>query len=410
MRTHNLVFRASLAAVLLAAAGCGSGGKKTEPTPDLPVTVAPVEPPVVWEKDQTLEAAAAAFAKTVEKSINRGDARFMQAHMDYAGMLKAAAEPWKLPPSSLEGIEKKFVESGMAATLALETSRGAAVKLLRLREVDGQWRAMLRMLSRDGLQYHELYLAPDASRTLKIVDACSYLSGTKASDSLRHFLLPLAVEKDKAVLDQLTPSERAFVENISAVSYLQTKMLSGDYTEALKIYESLPDAVKSDPEVAQMRFACARQHGTDDYLKAIEDFRTRFAGKGLTDLLLIKYFFAAGREPEGFEALDRLDKAVGGDGLLDHFRAKAYKKLNDTPKAKAFAHKALEADPTIEYAYYMLMDYALAEKDYVETTRLLDEFEKHMPQATLNLEQEKTFAEFLKSKEYEDWMKRRALR
>jgi tetratricopeptide (TPR) repeat protein len=410
VRKPYRVLQTCAAAALLLSAGCGLGGKKTDAPPDLPVTEPPVEPPVVWEKDQTLEAASTAFAKTVEKSINRGDPRFMQAHMDYAGMLKAAADAWKLPASSIAEFEKKFATAGMPATLAQETGRGAAIKLLRLREVDGQWRAMLRLLSRDGLQYHELYLAPDAQRTIKIVDACSYLSGTKASETLRHFLLPLAVEKDKAVLDKITPAERAFAENVSAVAYLQSKMLSGDYTEALKVYGGLPEAVKADPEVAQMRFACARKHGKDDYLKAIEDFRTRFGGKGVTDLLLIKYYFVAEREPEGLEALDRLDKAVGGDGMLDYFRAKTSRKLNDAPKAKALAHKALEADPTLDRAYYLLFDYSLEEKDYTETTRLLDEFEKHVPQATLNLEQEKTFADFLKSKEYEEWMKRRALR
>ncbi|MCW8132487.1 MAG: hypothetical protein KIS92_19220 [Planctomycetota bacterium] len=396
------------AAVLAALAGCGSG-KKESSIPDLPTNLPPLDAAVIWDRKQPLSEPATAFAKIVERTINRGDERFMQTHMDYAGMLGLAAQAWKLPPKEIVAqYEKKAREGGLPAMLARESNRGAVMTFLRVREDGDRRRALFRTVSRDGVQYFEATLAPDEHGAITIVDTYSHVSGMTSVDTLKRFLAPIALERNKDVLAELTPVERAYSENISGVAYLQMKMLEGNYADAVKIFTEFPREVKLVPEVVLMHISCTRQlNDRQAYADALQYFCDTFADHPGLDLMRLKLAFAKEKYKEALAPLDRLEEKVGPDGMLDYLRAQAYVQLKDLPKARACAQKAIEHDPTIERAYYLLLDATLEKKDYDETIRLLEKMEKNVSPLLLNLEQEATFKEFLQTDAYKHWLERR---
>lgn len=400
--------RIAIVGLLLALglAGCGKGEKPLPADPVLVTPPPPVDPSVVWGKDQPIQTAYTEFAKLVEKTISRGDPRFMLEHMDYPQMLKLAREKLSIPHSDIVELEKRMKDAGMPAALARELQFGAQFCFVRLRELNGEWRALYRLLGRDGVQYHELILRTNEQREIRIADAYSHHSGARVSEWVYRFMLPLAAQQNKQFAATLSADEQVFAEHINAIAGMQDLMLNARYREALSSYEVMPEGLKRQRDVAVMRIACAKQAGQAEYAEALKDFCKRFEGDPHTDLALLKAYVVLKQDDLAFKAIDRFEKTIGGEAYIDQIRAFMYYRREDYTKARTHARKALEADPRIIRAYYVLFDCALFEKNYAEVSRLLDELNKNLPDNNLNLEQESNFKDFLQSQEYRDWLEK----
>ena len=102
-------------------------------------------------------------------------------------------------------------------------------------------------------------------------------------------------------------------------------------------------------------------------------------------------------------AVDRLEKAVGGDPYLDVIRAGIHLAQGDAGAARRLARQAVDGDGTLPDGYWALVNVSLADKRFDETARLLDLLREQFQLEFGDLTQIPEYAEFVQSPEYRQW-------
>jgi hypothetical protein len=118
-------------------------------------------------------------------------------------------------------------------------------------------------------------------------------------------------------------------------------------------------------------------------------------------------FLLRGEHDKSLAALDRLEKAVGGDMFLDVMRGNILFAKGDTDAAKRHGNKAIKADPSLYAGHDLLLTIALKENDHAETARRLAVFQDRFNMDFGDLSGAEGMAAFRQSPEYKAWLNRK---
>lgn len=354
--------------------------------------------------DAAVERDRTAFAHDLERAVNARDAAFVDAALDREVLIDRALRGLTLS----KGTEAE-IRAGIAGNLAIGKAicgglgDGGTYKFLRLVRADGEQAAVFRSVVGERFTYHELTLAGGGDRPVRIADVYGYLGGEKTSATWRRLVLPVAAEKDKGFLEKLVGKENEFVANAPKLMSMQQAFQSGRFAEALATYGSMPQSMREEKMVLLMRLRAAEQVGEKEHAAALEDIVRLFGDDPAMSLALL-FAFAARRDyPKALAAVDRIEKGVGGDPYLHLQRTAIFRLTGRREAARAEAEKALAEEPTLGSAYWQLIQLALEEKRWSDVTGLLSALEKQGAQIP-DLSREPSFAEFVKSKDYEAWI------
>ena len=106
--------------------------------------------------------------------------------------------------------------------------------------------------------------------------------------------------------------------------------------------------------------------------------------------------------------VDQLDKSVGGDPYLDLMRANLLVEKKDYAKARQHLAKLETWNSQLVDTQWVYVAISLAEKNHDETARLLNKVADEFGIEIQDLTAIPEYAEFVKSPQYEAWMKSRA--
>jgi hypothetical protein len=98
---------------------------------------------------------------------------------------------------------------------------------------------------------------------------------------------------------------------------------------------------------------------------------------------------------------------VGGDPYLNVLRASFRLQEKDYPAAMELAQKAIDGDPKLLDAYFVQVSCALGEKNFVRAVELLKTINENFKVEFNDFTADPTYAEFVQSPEYADWMESR---
>jgi tetratricopeptide (TPR) repeat protein len=310
-----------------------------------------------------------------------------------------------------DNFKKAMSEGGKQSAVTLPSEiiksleAGGSYKLLRIHEVDGEVRALFRLLSEAGVNYHDIVLIARKDGDIAIADVHIAIAGEFMSQTIKRFMFQTIALDPKKIQDpgEIPQEILASAKQLAGLAQMASKQ---QFAELLKEWQKLPDAMKKDKGVFMFRFIAAQalmDKDPDGYANTIEDYQKLFPNDPTSDLILIDTRLIKKQFKELHESFNRIDKAIGPDAYINVLRAIAYKEEKKFAEAKLAGEKAVKAEPELGPAYDILLLISVETKKYDHTVYWLTEIEKRFNSPLDEALMAADFEDFRKSAEYKLW-------
>ncbi len=389
--------------------------------PDPPLLPDSALPPARTTKTPAQTAAKAitaeeakTWAVALQRAVRRQDVDAFNALVDWdAFMEKATALPGSSP--QLKEFRTEFSRNLKSATMSNASGFGRAImsgiqgsgdyRAFRIQSAGGQTRVLFRLISSTGaLNYHDWVLGRSKSGAVVGVECYIFLVGEMYSQNLRRSFLPLAHKSGGASIDNLSGPEKDFVEHFGQFALMGQYTRERNWRQALNLYKELPASVQESKPAMTMRLLATQSISDSEYLATIDEFRKHYPNDPMIDLISVDAYVLRKSFDKALEAIDRVDKAIGGDPYLKVLRGNVLLRENKLKEASEMVQNALVTDPNLLRAYYALIDISLAAHNYADTVKWLKKAESlHVTFGDLTAV--KAFEGFVKSPEYKEWLK-----
>lgn len=377
---------------------------------------APPEDPLAKYQRASAEQAKT-IGEAIEKGFAEGHPEVFDSYLDFDAMAVRLAQMMELTGETqkgfIDGFKKGVVrKESMGKQIQLSFGEGASMKFLRAHAVGQQQRAVLRILSEDGMvNFYDLVVSVDPSGTPRVTDMENYATGELLSESMRSLMGTMLKDVKKSFFERLLtkrdPKKDAQLEAVSTeMPKIRGALAAGKHAEAMQMFNALPPEVQSTRVGMITRMSCAQGMGDAEYERALDSINTAFPDDPSLALLQVDRHFLKKDWAKALEALKRVSRGVGGDAYLDTMQATVLMEVPDLDGAERMARRAIKTEPTLLKAWWTAVGVAIAQKDHAETANLLTEIEQRFDLALSDLQGEELYAEFVRSKEYRAWMKR----
>jgi tetratricopeptide (TPR) repeat protein len=357
------------------------------------------------------------FAKLLEKAVKSRDVAAFNQMIDWDAIVSRATTP----PEGSKAFNDMFVlhtkqdlmnpPYGIATQTAKLIGEGGDFRCLRIHTMDGAKRLVFRLLvpKKPSLDYFEFVLSRRADGAVLASDYYSFRSGEMVSQRIRENYRRVASVASRALnRSKLTRDESDVVANNLKVAEMEALANSHDGRRALEIYAQLPETLRNEKGVLLTRLSAANSLGTGskEYDEALQAIETALPGDPCLDFVLVDYYSSRRQYDKLRAAIDRLDTRVGGDPQQDARRALSYIPERNYKLARKYAQKAIEAEDSLFLPYLVLLQIALVEKNFDEVSRLMTLMEDKSLMEFPDLTTNPAYAEFVKSPQYQAWLRK----
>ena len=354
------------------------------------------------------EEACLEFARGVEKLTSAGDPKGIDGALDLERLLDRAVAGVEGKQETIDGFREglgKGFSIGTATVKALEAQ--GHYRFLRLRAVEGETRALFRLVTGGSFNYHEYLLKAGPGGRVRAVDLYVHLSGEWISATFRRALVT-ALAAEPGALAKLAGKENIFLKHLSTYTAFFRSVREGRNEEALRLYDEFPPELRNDKSILVMRCTASNHVGPQEAAAALKDFQKAHPKDPSLLLLSLGPSVHAGEHDRALRILDELGEAVGGDPYLHVQRAEVLVVAKKLKEAREAGKKAAEQEPSLPDAYWVLIGISLRAKDWPDTVRWLDAVESKLKIGIRDLKEIPDYAEFVKTPEYEAWAKKRS--
>ena len=365
---------------------------------------------------QPTEAECKKWGKALEAAVRKDDLEGFNELVDWNRLVDTATGVAGASPG-LAAKRAAFIHGVMGSLRSNSTSFGAKIaaeakfgsyKLLRVQLVDGRRRAVFRLLTGAGaLNYHGFFFDPVPGKPLRAIDCYVFLMGEPLTKVLRRSFLPY-VALDRSGMSHLTTADKDVVTHPAEMLELAQLINAKKFTEALNRYKRLPPSMQKSKSMLALRLQAAQRTSEEEYLQAIDTFRKEYPGDVMIDLISLDAYVLRQQLDQALEALDRIDKAVGGDPYLKTLHAVILTKEGQPGPAQKFAEQAVTEEPTLLNAHNFLLTLSIQNGDFDTTLRELGTLETQFGIKFRDLATVPSFAEFVASPQYQIWLKSHA--
>jgi tetratricopeptide (TPR) repeat protein len=347
---------------------------------------------------------AKAFAQRIAGAIQRGEGAMLDGAIDMDALLERSYRGLEASDTSKRefalGVKKSF---GFGALISKEIEQSGSYELLRVRAVKGKQRALFRLISPSGVNYHDMELEPTRDgKGQRVVDIFIFLSGEWLSETMRRAFLPVVAHEKRGA----GGAQNAFMDNLPKITELSTAVRNHDHARVLAIYKTLPPEVQKDRNVMLMYYQAASKAGDAEYAKALSAIQKAFPNDPALDLLLFDDYFLKKNYDGALAAVARVRRALGGDAYLDFLEGNIHYSKGDHEGAKVRLNRAIASEPDLVDPYWTLITISLEQRQWDETARLLDLVEQNAGVELQDVGTVAEYAEFAKSKAYQAWKQR----
>lgn len=346
------------------------------------------------------------FALRLEKVINAQDRKALVALFDQTAFIDRVVRGVTRPDDFRARFGDQFKRTGtrIIGEFVDVVRNGGACKFLRVRRVNGEYRAVFRVLIDNGLNYADFILTPARDSGPKIADLYMAVTGELSSQTAARVAVNVMRElRGKAVGVEIRDG---LLDNMAAVRQFMALVREKQPEKALKAWAKLPAKLKREKFVAVLRVMAASSLMDDDpagYQAAIDDFLKHFPNDSAADLIGLDGLYLRKKYADCHRTLDRINRAVGGDPYLNVYHGCISLMEKKPAAARRSAELALDAEPDLVPAYAVLMQAAAIGKNYPEATRLLALLTTKYQCDANELTADPAYAEYLKSPEYKTW-------
>lgn len=332
----------------------------------------------------------------------KGDAATMANIFDWNEISNRAVASVDADPDLRRGFIQGMVETkeNLPKQIIQEMGKDGTYQLVRLRTIDGEERAIMRLEGRSGFNYHELWFH-HVGNELRVADVYPYSAGELFSQTLRRTFVAAAASKNKGLLQQLTPSEKDYVAHRDEIRQLG-QFARTNPVQALEVYRQLPASLQEEKIILLLRITAAVSVSKEEYLASVEDFRKHHPNDPAVTIVSIGSFDANGDPDEAMAAIDRLDKVVGGDAFLEIQRAGVCLATGDVEGGKRHLRLCTEKNGQIKQAHIMLIALTIRERTFTETLAALKRADQAFKVG--DLRNRPLYEPFVNSPQHEEWL------
>jgi len=369
-----------------------------------------VEAPPI-SRDNQVDKEFIASVNILIKAINERDLESFGNRLNIAELAIRVAEFQVANPSErkrfvaeYERRKTNFIESIFRN---LEKSDTQAKFLKTVSDTSGP-RALVRLNMGDtGYDYWELELKLADDGVYKLVDWYQYTTGQLISTSVGA-ITNLMSKPDQGLLAKLFGG-RKFDENIYAIfQNISTAMKSANYKDAMSEFEKLPEDVKTSRIMCSVGINIANISGDEAlYRRMLARLDKYFANDPSAAFSLLDYHIYQQDYDKALKSIDAIEQRVGNDALIYLLKANIYLLKNNYKKAVELANQAITTEPDFEDAYHALSLSYVKQKRYKDAIEIFNIMADQFGYAFTrgNFEDNEEFKEFVKSREFNKWIK-----
>ena len=294
---------------------------------------------------------------------------------------------------------------GMGGGVLREMENGGSYKLLRIHEVNGRWRAFFRLLgSDDSINYHDYSLLRYSDGKIGMEDVYLLADGEMMSEANRRLAISKCVKPIRGKI--LTETEKEYAAHSSTISAMIAAVLSKDFDRATVNYRKLPTSLQNDKTV-MLIWMKGLSRGVEEmeYIAAMNKFRSLYPNDACIDFWLIDYYTVKKEFDSAMNAIDRVDKFVGGDPHLAVMRANLFVDSNRFDEARRLIDQALKQEPDLVSAHWSRITLSLRRKHHAETLEWLKKIVQTCGEDIADLTEVPDYADFVKSPQHAEWLK-----
>ncbi|MBA3454875.1 MAG: tetratricopeptide repeat protein [Deltaproteobacteria bacterium] len=214
---------------------------------------------------------------------------------------------------------------------------GSSAVYLRTQTIDGTLRPLIRLVGDEGYTYERLELDRRADKIV-VADIYNFANGAQHSGVFGNMLKALADQGGATELTQITRLR-----------------LDGKLTEALALFQTLPAKLRATKEMMLLEVQLALTLDNTIAMPVFERFVKAFPDDPSLLINNIDRLGLAKEYEQQLAAIDKLDRAVGGDPYLELARADAYEALGRSDKAFAAVTRAATTEPLLVQAQWLLL-------------------------------------------------------
>lgn len=370
--------------------------------------------PAVQEQGYAGEAVTAGeyydAALAIEAAAFDG-AEALRPHFDMFVLCQSSVSDIEKPKrfaASMDAAFRKLDEQNLIGTqIAREMELGGSFRLVHVFRVGQEHSAVFRFINSQGMNYQILKFNKNSEGKIIVDDIYNMMAGEMMSSSMRRMFLPFIAERNRSALQRMMKSENELVVHADAVHKMKQATDQKDFATALQICDTLPQSVRDLKTVLIIRLvACAQLEKYDEYERSFADFQRIYPGDRALDLLSLDLLLSKKKFDKAQAAINRIDRFVGGDHHLDVIRGTLHSQAGNNEEAEKFFTKAMANDDALPDAYWHMISLSLQTKQFDKTLTYLLEAETRFQLEMADLATEPDYAEFVKSAQYQEWLKR----
>ncbi len=352
---------------------------------------------------------AADFAGALETAVAKGDTLTLDLALDPDAFFDRVVGATKLTPATVDFFKPMIRMTFASSQIFAVVKPPMAWKFLRVRKADDGIRALFRMTGAGGAFHYHEYLLAGEPPSFRIVDYHVLNFGGFQSEMTRRSLMPSPEAlKVLNMLQAPTPGDfmMDFKENL--LNRLSNLYTAGEYRKALDLFYEKPATFKTIRIAQVLHINAARMIDQPTHQKAIDDMQEFFKDDPAISIASFGGYMRFKQKDRALEAVNLIDKAVGGDIFLNVTRASIHYECDEPAKALDLARIVTEKEPSLAHGWWTLLGAQLTLKKYQDLAHSLTLAEKHLGMDFGDLKDVDVYADFTKSPEYAEWMKSRA--
>lgn len=353
---------------------------------------------------------AVSLARQLSDAVRREDAAAVEDLLDTDALFNRLSAGVKASAGFQAGFRRTFPAHVHEITGAI-VKAGSDYHLLRVRQVNGEWYILFRVLQKGGgMNYHDWIAAKDQQGNLKLQDVYVAISGELISQSMHRVYVQGALAANPGLLDRLSGKDKELAANLKSMAGIAQDWKKAQYQQVLNDYKAFPASLQEDKNYMVLRLLAAEKllkQSPQEYSAAMADYKRLFPADPSVDLDCMDALFETKEFADARQSIDRLETFTGGDPYLLVLRGNTYKLEGGNDNlllAKQSYQKALEEEPGLAKAYWALVSLSLETQHYDETAALLTQIRQKLHIKINDLTKLPTYAGFVKSDAYKKWI------
>jgi hypothetical protein len=352
------------------------------------------------------------LAEQIVAAAQKQDVPALGAIFDWDAVIYAAASDIQAPiaehrrfAAEMKGDGKRF--GVLAGQIFGPVARGASYRFLRSNVVGDEQRLLFRLSVPEPLEfnYHDVILSRRPDGKIRASDVYNMMNGELLSQTTRRAFLMTTLHLAEASAAKFSGIEQEFQQHFKKIQMMNELVAAQKFKEVQPLYDLLPLRLQRDKNVLLTRLIAAQAVGGDPYKAAIDDFRMYFPDDPCIERFSVSYYVGQRDFATALSKVDVIEKAVGGDPYLNVVRSNLQLEAGNAAAALAFAEKAVAAEPTLIDTHVALLYVSLYERKHSETLDRLNEIVRRFGTDPGDLTKLPRYAEFVKSPEYQAWLK-----